>query len=402
MTLTHRKRFQRLMHYQTVDRGIHWDFGFLDETMTRWGQEGLPAQIFGADDPAGRMGRISRYFGVDPTMHVPCNIGMHPGFAYEVVEERERTILYRDGNGCVVEEAKEGQRTIPHVVEQGLKSREDWETKYKPKLDPTDPVRLQWNYEELAQQYNSADIPVIINSGSYMGWIRNWVGAAEIGMMCYDDPELVSEMVNTLCDLFIAMLEPALHHIEVDLAWGWEDICFNTGPLVGPNLWRELVAGPQKRVFDCLKQHGVDIILTDCDGNIFALQPLWLELGLNGAFPCEVNGNSDPIELRKEFGRNLLIFGGVNKQKMASKEEVLAELIRLTPLLEDGGFIPFCDHRVPEYVPFDAYRYYEREKLAMLGFSGAEVAEIEAVRDLEATQSSVYVKDTGGVERPAL
>jgi uroporphyrinogen decarboxylase len=235
-----------------------------------------------------------------------------------------------------------------------------------------------------------------------MGWIRNWVGAAEIGMLCYDDPDLVSEMVNTLCDLFIRMLEPALHHIRVDMAWGWEDICFNTGPLVGPNLWRSLVAEPQKRVFDVLRQHGVDIILTDCDGNIFALQPLWLELGLNGAFPCEVNGGSDPIELRKTFGRNLLIFGGVNKQKMRTREDVLKELIRLTPLLEDGGFIPFCDHRVPEYVPLDAYRYYEREKLAMLGFSQDEAEAIEPLKGITPTQKSVYAGDVGGVQRPAL
>ncbi|MGQ9730338.1 MAG: uroporphyrinogen decarboxylase family protein, partial [Candidatus Zipacnadales bacterium] len=290
MNLTHRERFRRLMHYQTVDRGIHWDFGFLNETMERWHQEGLPDEVYGEEDLNGRMGRISQYFSVDPTMHVPVNLGLHPSFAYELVEEREQTILYRNGDGCIVEEAKHGQRTIPHVVEPGLKNRADWETKYKPKLDPNDPARHQWDYAALAERYNKAEVPVIISCGSYMGWIRNWVGAVQLGLLCYDEPELVSEMVNHLCDLFLAMLEPALHHITVDLAWGWEDICFNSGPLIGPNLWRELVAGPQKRVFDCLRQHGVDIILTDCDGNIFALQPVWLEIGLNGAFPCEVNG----------------------------------------------------------------------------------------------------------------
>ncbi|MGQ9733088.1 MAG: hypothetical protein ACUVX8_17655, partial [Candidatus Zipacnadales bacterium] len=118
--------------------------------------------------------------------------------------------------------------------------------------------------------------------------------------------------------------------------------------------------------------------------------------------PCEVNGGSDPIALRKEFGRELRLFGGVNKQKMRTKEEVLQELIRLTPLLEDGGFIPFCDHRVPEYVPFEVYRYYEREKLAMLGFTQAEVEEIKPLRDIQPTQVSVFTRDIGGIERPKL
>ena len=43
--MTHRERFRRLMHFQTVDRGIHWDFGYLDETMDRWYEVGLPEEV---------------------------------------------------------------------------------------------------------------------------------------------------------------------------------------------------------------------------------------------------------------------------------------------------------------------------------------------------------------------
>jgi uroporphyrinogen decarboxylase len=386
--MTHRERFRRLMHFQTVDRGIHWDFGYLDETMDRWCEEGLPEEV--AKPGGDRMGRISAHFGRDPIMGVPAHLGMNPGFEYRVVKETERTIFHTDGEGNILEQIKEGQRTIPHVVENGLKNREDWETKYKPKFDPNDPARHQWDYAALADQYNQADVPVMVSCGSFIGTIRGWVGAANLGLLCYDDPELVSEMVNHLCDLSVAMLEPALEHIEVDLAWGWEDICFNNGPLIGPNLWRELISEPMTRVMKCLRQHGVDVILTDCDGNIQALQPVWLECGLNGAFPCEVAGNSDPIMLRDMFGHDILLFGGVNKRMMKTKEDVLAELKRLTPLLEDGAFIPFCDHRVPEYVPLDVFKYYEREKLALLGFSQEEADAIEPLRGMKGSLPSVY------------
>ena len=42
--------------------------------------------------------------------------------------------------------------------------------------------------------------------------------------------------------------------------WGRmiEDICFNNGPLVGPNIWRKTVSPPMKRVMRLLRQHGVD------------------------------------------------------------------------------------------------------------------------------------------------
>ncbi len=386
--MTHRERFRRLMHFQTVDRGIHWDFGYLTEAMDRWIGEGLPEKV-GKPENGDRMGSISRYFGSDPTRWVPAHMGMHPGFAYELIEDRERTTVYRDGEGNIVEEIKEGEHTIPHIVDNGLKSRADW-AKYKEKLDAADPVRHQWDYAAMAEQYNKADVPVMVGIGSFVGWIRDWVGAGNLGVLCYDDPDLVSEMVNHLCDLYIAMLKPILRVIEVDLAWGWEDICFNNGPLVGPNLWRKLVSEPMARVCRLLRQHGVDIILTDCDGNVQALAPVWLECGLNGLFPCEVAGNSDPILLRQQLGRDALLFGGVNKRMLDSKENILAELRRLTPLLEEGGFIPFVDHRVPGYVSYENYRYYEREKVAMLGFSKDDLASIEPLRDMPATLKSAY------------
>ncbi len=387
--MTHRERFRRLMHYQSVDRGIHWDFGYLTEAMDRWVEEGLPGEVGGADVPGDRMGRISAYFGKDPTMHVPVHLGLHPGFPYEEIEVRERTVIHRDGDGNIVEEIKEGEHTIPHVIDNGLKSRSDWE-KYRAMLDPSDPARHQWDYKAMARQYNEADVPVVIGIGSFVGWIRNWVGAANLGYLVYDDPDLFSEMVNTLCDLFVAMLEPALREIEVDLAWGWEDICFNNGPLVGPNIWRKYVSEPMSRVCGLLRRHGVDVILTDCDGNVQALAPVWLEAGLNGMFPCEVAGNSDAVLLRQQLGKDALLFGGFNKRMLKSKETILEELRRLTPLVEDGGFIPFIDHRIPGYVSYENHRYYEREKLALLGFSKEEVEAIQPLRGMDAALKSVY------------
>jgi uroporphyrinogen decarboxylase len=230
----------------------------------------------------------------------------------------------------------------------------------------------------------------VIGIGSFVGWIRNWVGAENLGYLVYDDPDLFSDMVNTLCDLFVAMLEPALKEIEVDLAWGWEDICFNNGPLVGPNIWRKYVSEPMGRVCGLLRRHGVDVILTDCDGNVQALAPVWMEAGLNGMFPCEVAGNSDPVLLRQQLGKDGLLFGGFNKRMLKSKETILEELRRLAPLVEDGGFIPFIDHRIPGYVPYENHRYYEREKLAMLGFSKEEADAIEPLRGMPATVASVY------------
>jgi uroporphyrinogen decarboxylase len=51
--------------------------------------------------------------------------------------------------------------------------------------------------------------------------------------------------------------------------------------------------------------------------------------------------------------------GGVNKLSlMAGGKAIDEELDRLTPLLEEGGYIPFVDHRCPPEVSYQTYRCY--------------------------------------------
>ena len=51
--------------------------------------------------------------------------------------------------------------------------------------------------------------------------------------------------------------------------------------------------------------------------------------------------------------------GGFSKRILAQgKAEIESEVHRLTPLVEEGGFIGFCDHRVPPDVPLANYIFY--------------------------------------------
>ena len=67
----------------------------------------------------------------------------------------------------------------------------------------------------------------------------------------------------------------------------------------------------------------------------------------------------DPVELRQQYGRDLLMMGGFDKHILAgSKAEIEREVHRLTPLVEEGGYIGFCDHLVPPDVPLENYLFY--------------------------------------------
>jgi uroporphyrinogen decarboxylase len=117
-----------------------------------------------------------------------------------------------------------------------------------------------------------------------------------------------------------------------------------------------------RRITDLLQRHGIEIVFLDCDGKIDKLAPLWLDVGINTMFPFEVGTwHGDPYDYRQRFGRDMRLIGGFDKNiLMSTPEAIEAEVRRLAPLVEEGGFIPHCDHLVPPYVPYQNYLAYLR------------------------------------------
>jgi uroporphyrinogen decarboxylase len=146
-------------------------------------------------------------------------------------------------------------------------------------------------------------------------------------------------------------------------------MCYSAGPLVSPSTFERVLVPHYRRVVDALHKYGIDVIFVDCDGKIDKLLPLWLEVGVNCMFPLEIGTwGADPIAYRKRYGRDLLIMGGFNKRILArGREEITNEVRRLAPLVEEGGFIPFCDHRVPPDVPLSHYIHYLKEAKRVWG-----------------------------------
>jgi uroporphyrinogen-III decarboxylase len=363
--ITPRERWRRTFHYQSVDRVPHYEFGYWDELYAEWRAQGMPGDF--VDE-----GAADRYFGFDRRLTLSARNGLYPDFEPEVLGEDERHVLVRDENGVLCEINKDGTSSIPHYIEFPIKDRADW-VRFKERLAPHTPGRIPDNLDELAEIARRSTVPVGIGIGSLFGWPRNWIGFENIAILVYDDPELIDEIVETVCELIVTTAQPLLERIEFDYAAGWEDVAFNQGPIISPTMWRRFLTPRYKRIAHLLHQHGVTVIWTDCDGNIMPIAEQWIEAGYNTMFPIEVRGGSDPVALRRRFGRDVLLLGGFDKMALyKGPEAILAELKRLAPEVERGGFIPHVDHRVPGGVSLRNYRYYLREKKALLGFPPGE------------------------------
>lgn len=349
-----RERFDAVMHYRPRDRSPIMDFGFWDETLVIWQDQGYPA---GADPDL--------FFGMDPQWDTCGGVtGLWPGFPEVKLKDKGETEVVQQGDGVIVERGK-FLGAIPRHIAHALTGRESWEKHFKPRLRPDDPLRFPSTvaWDMLVQEWTrpDRDYPLFIGAGSLYGVARNWFGLERVSEIIYDDRPLFEEIVETLADVAVAVIEKTLSAgVRPEAASMWEDMCYNAGPLISPKLFKQVLVPNYRRITDALRKYGVDIVFIDCDGKIDALAPLWLEAGVNTMFPIEVGTwKADPVEFRRKFGRDMRLMGGVDKHVLAgSLDSIRREVERLAPLVEEGGYIPMPDHRVPPDVPLAHYLFY--------------------------------------------
>lgn len=373
--MTPRQRFLATLHYQPRDRAYLCDFGFWDETFVLWYDQGLPRWVdkTNSDTYFGLDGFERFFVGEEGAAFISRNkllrtgglkLALCPQFEERILEDRGDSVILQQCDGVRVRRSKFMSSIPPHEGHL-LVDRQSWAEHYRWRLDPRTPERYPRNWDETIAAWSDPqrDDILVLPAGSLYGWLRNWMGVENLSLLVYRDPALFEEMVTTVADCLYGVLERVLQAgARFDAAAYWEDMCYNAGPLLGPKHFRRFLVPHYRRINDLLHRHGIEVIFVDCDGKIDALLPLWLEAGVNCMFPIEVGTwGADPCRFRREFGRDLLMLGGFDKHILAqSPDAIEREVARLAPLVEEGGYIPFCDHRVPPDVPLANYQHYIR------------------------------------------
>ena len=348
-----RQRYLETMRFGKPDRAFllyPWLWG---STLERWHSEGLPPDV-----------HVDQYFGTDVYLVAPISVGLYPSFDREVLkEEGETRIVRRAGEGQIIREFKyRPDMTMPQWLDYPLKSREDWERDFKPRLDPASPGRYPLWWDDYTRSVQGRDYPLGINAGSFFGWVRNWMGLERLSYMLFDDPMLVAEIVDYISWSVAETIHQALHDIRPDFAAMWEDMAGKGGPLCSPRHFQQFQVPAYKRVCGLLRDHGVDVIVLDSDGFIDPLIPYWLEGGVTGLYPFEVAAGEDCVALRKQYGKSLTMYGNIDKRALKEgPESIDREVLSKVPwLLLQGGYTPWVDHLVPPDVSFANFSHYQK------------------------------------------
>lgn len=350
-----RERFRATCRFEPVDRPFRFEtIGFWPETIQRWHREGLPEEVE----------VISAYvhFGMD--LRMPFFIGggydagLRPAFEEEVVEETDEYRIQRTNCGNVIKEFKGGQSALPQFLEFPVKDMQTFED-IKWRLDPSTPERLG-NWTETADLYNEADVPVYPYVCGLFGTARHLLGFENLMFAYYDTPELVHAIGEQWAKLHTGAIEQMTASANIDAIDFWEDMSYRNGPMIGPAVFREFMSPYYRRVVDCARSCGIEVLEVDSDGNVDELIPLFLDVGINKFLPFEVQAGMDIREVRKTYGNSLIIEGGLDKRALALDFDAIRDEVesKVPPLLQGGGYIPGIDHYVPPDVPLENFEYF--------------------------------------------
>lgn len=351
--MTSRERFVNTMHFKPVDRAPYWVPWWWDETIERWKKE--------SNRMISEKGE-EELFGCDHKVHIRMWLSFLPPFEEKIIEENEKYQIIRTKKGIIQKALKDKPKDsqIQLSLQYPIKNREDY-LQYRKRLtgNVEERLKLVKNLKSHHQRDYVLSLRGTLDCGFY-GPLRDLVGFNRLNILFYDDPAFIDMMMDDRVELILQMVERILEKTSIDWFCFWEDMAYKNGPMISPEMFRKFMMPCYKRITDFLLKKGVDIISVDSDGDISLLIPLWLECGMNCMWPLEVQSGMNVLELRKEYGKDLLMIGGLDKREMAKgKKEIEAEILKkVPPLVKDGGYIPRPDHSIPPDVSYDNYQYF--------------------------------------------
>jgi len=366
-----------------VETFFPWDL-----TVNRWCNEGLPMfchsnnlypqaesqeHVYLYDGMADPVYAYESYLGFDGVKRIAFRIPFK-SFQVEVIEETLEYSLIRDVDGWIRKYYKNSE--LVQEIEPVIKNRQDWlrlkeQALEELKIYCTDEA-IDRIYGQFREGQKKGEFSIRFRISGFFWTPRELLGIEEHMLAFYDQPELIHEINQFIVETYITYLDKIFNIIQPEVVLLEEDLSGSNGPMLSPSAFDEFVASYYKQLFPFMKQKGVKNIFVDTDGDFNRLIPQFIEAGVDGFLPMDVNAGMDIVEVRKNYPK-LKFIGAFNKLKIADgKEAIDAEFERILPVIRQGGYVPGSDHQVAPSTSLENYQYYIKQLKEVMLESGAD------------------------------
>lgn len=173
-----------------------------------------------------------------------------------------------------------------------------------------------------------------------------------------EDQAYAEELMDRIVSVELSVIEPFLDAVGpcLDVFALKDDLGTQTGPVVSPALFRRLIKPRLAKLIEAVKARTkARIWFHSCGSAYYAIRDL-LDIGVEILNPVQVRArHMDPARLKREFGKNLSFWGGIDTQGVlpfGGVEDVEAEVrLRLSQLAPGGGYVFASCHNIEADVP---------------------------------------------------
>jgi len=252
---------------------------------------------------------------------------------------------------------------------------EDLETYNWP--DPHDPGRTEGLREQAKRLREKTDYAVIGDTpllGIFESACVCLRGIERLMMDLILDKPFAEALFDKLADIHIEFLRHYLDAVGdlIDVIMVSDDLGGENGPLISPELYRDLIKPAQRKLWQFIKSNTEAYLFLHSCGSISKFIPDLMEMGVEILNPVQVSAKDmDTKRLKEEFGDKLTFWGGVDTQRVlpfGSPEDVDREVRkRIADMAIGGGYVLTAVHNIQAGVPpenicmmYDAARRYGR------------------------------------------
>lgn len=238
--------------------------------------------------------------------------------------------------------------------------------------DPHNPARVEGLEEEAKNLYENTDYAIIADIPL--------LGILEYSWLQLRGPKFLEDIiinkpfarafVEKIADIHLQIFDKFLDAVGkyVQVVMVSDDLGNQDGPMMSPNLYREMIKPVQARLWSFIREKTDAYLFHHSCGSIYAFIPDLIELGVDIINPVQVSAKDmDTKRLKKEFGAHLTFWGGIDTQRImpdGSPDEVEEEVKRrIEDLAPGGGYVLTAVHNIQAGVkPENICRMYKAAK----------------------------------------
>ena len=187
-------------------------------------------------------------------------------------------------------------------------------------------------------------------------WAPFWHDAIDLlGMenmyyKMYDDPAVVDAVMGHIVDYYAEINQRIFDEAAdvIDIFFIGNDFGSQTGPLLGPEMFRRFILPHLSRLIDLGHTYGLKVML-HCCGGFESLIPAMIEAGLDGLHAVQPNCFGMNLKrLKARYGEHILFNGGIDSQAIlinGSPDYVRKKTREVIDIMSPGGgFVAGASH----------------------------------------------------------